>query len=335
MRGISPALILADIERRLRTRGTCGQLHEAFHLIAGTSTGALIALALTMPAAAPGRPACDAGELVDLYRRLGSAIFPGGRRRFPGRLRGVVRCRYGDQALTAILRQVFGERPLGEAFTDLLVPCYDTEERTPRFFEKRRALDPDGWCVDGASRALPAWEAARAATAAPTYFAPAQVGRRAGPQPPFSLIDGGVFANNPGLGAYAAARRLYPEADGVFVLSGGTGVTDRPYTYEQLRSWGSLDWVSPRRGSPLIDVMLDGQSDETVRILDTLPGVRQVRLNPRLDPRRAALDDADPRSLAYLEERARRYIRDNDGLLEEICGRLGSTSPKARSRQAA
>lgn len=304
--------------------------------MAGASTGALIALALSIPAgaASPGRSARDAAELVGLYRRLGPAIFPGWRRRYPARLHGALRCRYRDEALTAIVRRVFGERTLDEALTDLLIPCYDTEARAPRFFERRPALDPDGW---GGAAHFRAWEVARAATAAPTYFAPARVrrvGGLSGPGGAFSLIDGGVFANNPSLCASAAARRLYPDAESLLVLSVGTGITDRPYPYEQMRSWGSLDWISPRKGSPLIDVMLDGQSDEAVRILDTLPGVRHLRLNPRLDPRCAAMDNADARNVACLEETARRFVADNDALLERLCRGLTRT-PQPHSREAA
>ena len=63
VRGILPAVLLEEIESRLRAQGRCQFLHEAFHLAAGTSTGALIALALTIPADEhqAGRPRMRAG----------------------------------------------------------------------------------------------------------------------------------------------------------------------------------------------------------------------------------------------------------------------------------
>ena len=165
--------------------------------------------------------------------------------------------RPADGELVRILRRLFGERTIEEALIDLLVPSYDTESRVPRYFEKRPALG--NWDEPVGFRA---WEVARAATAAPTYFVPARIRGLPDTGRTWSLIDGGVFTNNPSLCAYAAARRLYPQARRFTILSLGTGNAEQPYRYEQMRTWGSLDWLSPRKGLPLIDMMLDGQSDE-------------------------------------------------------------------------
>jgi patatin-like phospholipase/acyl hydrolase len=145
VRGIVPAVLLEEIEARLRAQGRCRYLHEVFHLAAGTSTGALIALALTIPSApsaeAADRPAVrSATDLVELYRNLGTAIFPGSARTLRGRLRGTLRSKYTDGELVRILRRLFGQRTLRQALTELLIPSYDTENRIPRFFERRPAL---------------------------------------------------------------------------------------------------------------------------------------------------------------------------------------------------
>ena len=218
--------------------------------------------------------------------------------------------RPADGELVRILRRLFGERTIEEALIDLLVPSYDTESRVPRYFEKRPALG--NWDEPVGFRA---WEVARAATAAPTYFAPARIRSLPDTGRSWSLIDGGVFTNNPSLCAYAAARRLYPQARRFTILSLGTGNAEQPYQYEQMRTWGSLDWLSPRKGLPLIDMMLDGQSDEA--LLAALPEVRLFRLNLPLERERAALDDGD--NLEYLEGLARDWARQQRRKLDQIC----------------
>ncbi len=321
MRGIVPAVLLEEIEARLRAQGRYRFLHEVFHLVSGTSAGALVALALTIPSAASaGLSAADGGlraplpaaDIVELYRNLGSAIFPSSARTLRGRLRSTLRSKYQDEELVRILRRLFGQRTLAEAHTDLLVPSYDTENRVPRFFEKQPALG--NW---DQQVSFYAWEVARAATAAPTYFTPAHIRSLRDTRRTYSLIDGGVFANNPSLCAYAAARRLYPRARRFTIVSLGTGNAEQPYEYEQMRSWGSLDWISPRKGLPLIDMMLDGQSDKASCLLAALPEVRLFRLNFRLEAGLAALDDGD--NVELLEAMARDWARRERRTLDRIC----------------
>ena len=126
-----------------------------------------------------------------------------------------------------------------------------------------------------------------------------------------------MFANNPSLCAYAAARRLYPQARRFTILSLGTGNAEQPYHYEQMCAWGSLDWMSPRKGLPLLDMMLDGQSDKASCLLAALPEVRLFRLNMPLERERAALDEGD--NLEYLEGLARDWARQQRRILDGIC----------------
>ena len=69
IRGIIPALMLGEIERR-----TNKPIAELFDLIAGTSTGGILALGLTVPGP-DGKPKYCADELVQLYKEEGPRIF--------------------------------------------------------------------------------------------------------------------------------------------------------------------------------------------------------------------------------------------------------------------
>jgi patatin-like phospholipase/acyl hydrolase len=77
IRGLIPALVLAELERRLAdASGSKRQLADYFHLLAGTSTGGLIALGLTAPDPnRPGLARMDGPQLVRLYRSAGPRIF--------------------------------------------------------------------------------------------------------------------------------------------------------------------------------------------------------------------------------------------------------------------
>ena len=69
IRGIIPAIVLAEIERR-----TGRPTAQLFDLVAGTSTGGILALGLTIPKTT-GAPLYTARSLAEMYEREGSRIF--------------------------------------------------------------------------------------------------------------------------------------------------------------------------------------------------------------------------------------------------------------------
>lgn len=118
IRGIIPAMVLAELERRT-SRPTC----ELFDLIAGTSTGGILTLALTKPDAA-GKPAYSAARLIELYEREGDAIFSPSWHRWPiiGFVFHLFEVRYSARSIGRILRQYFGETRLRDVITPVLIP---------------------------------------------------------------------------------------------------------------------------------------------------------------------------------------------------------------------
>ncbi len=76
IRGLIPALVLLELENRLGAAGKDRQLYKHFDLIAGTSTGGIIAAGLTAPNPAnKTQAAMDAAGIVSLYRDEGDEIF--------------------------------------------------------------------------------------------------------------------------------------------------------------------------------------------------------------------------------------------------------------------
>ena len=135
IRGLIPALVLADIERRTE-RPIC----QLFELIVGTSTGGILALALTR--AEPGdaaRPALSAQDAVALYEAEGPRIFSRDLVRRITTADGVLDERYDDEGLREALDRYLGASRLAAALTDVLVTAYEIERRMPFFFRSARA----------------------------------------------------------------------------------------------------------------------------------------------------------------------------------------------------
>jgi patatin-like phospholipase/acyl hydrolase len=272
IRGIIPAVALADLEERAGR-----PVSELFDLIAGTSTGGILALALTRPGP-DGRPAWSAAKLVELYEQEGPHIFSRPLGQTIRSVGGLIDEKYPSGGLEAALERYLGQTRLSEALADVLVTAYDTERRRPFFFKSAAARTEPG-------RDFPMAGAARSTAAAPTYFEP----YRLEAQPPaeyFSLVDGGVFATNPAMCAFAEVARHHPGAE-VVLLSLGTGQLTRSLPYDEVKDWGLVEWARP-----ILDVVFDGVSDTVDYQLDQLLGDgRYWRLQVALDG--GASDDLD------------------------------------------
>jgi patatin-like phospholipase/acyl hydrolase len=325
MRGLIPALVLRNIRDRLRARGADAGFHRLFHMMAGTSTGGLICLALSLPAADPERPgvfmaspALSIDDVVDLYAEEGPNIFPPTVFRGLRRVEQVFREKYDSDPVRGLYGKVFGGATLKHSLCHLLIPSYDVERQTVFLFKHRplrkdrTTSDPDFFLRD----------VAMATTAAPTYFAPAAV-EPVGGGPSRYLLDGGLYANNPSLCCYIEAKKTFPRAGNLLILSLGTGTFNRDYSHREVRGWGYLEWVSPGRGVPLFSLMTGAQSECVDHQLEKLPGVTYLRLNGPLEER-CELDDAGPRAMRVLRRAAGRIIEENDAALERACGMLVS-----------
>ena len=148
-------------------------------------------------------------------------------------------------------------------------------------------------------------EAAHATSAAPTYFEPVRLGGA-------TLIDGGVFATNPALVAYAELRGKLD-----LLLSLGTGEHTRPLPYEKVKDWGQLEWARP-----IIDVVFDGGQDAVDLQLRALLPDDYVRLQTELEKASDDLDDASADNLERLAEEAEALIARETETIDEVCERL-------------
>jgi len=239
---------------------------ERFDLIAGTSTGGIIAIGLGL-----GIPA---SRIADLYKRLSNDIFGGGR--LLARMRQVGMAAYDSARLHDALVSEFGGRKLGESMTRLVVPSFDLEQGRIRLY--KTAHHPD-LMQDYKETAV---QVAMATSAAPTYF---PIHKSSSGTP---VVDGAVWACNPS--AVAAAESIgvlrWPAAD-IRLLN--IGSPDETYCPPKSGYFGTglLLWA-PR----IVRLFMRAQSSASIGIAKTLLGPERVtRFCPVVARGRYGFDD--------------------------------------------
>ena len=300
IRGIIPAIILDALQKRLGK-----QPREAFDLIAGTSTGGIITVGIGT--ACNGDKSYSCQQLVDLYVQNGNAIF---KKSFFEAEKEVFLPKYSPDGLEGVLEKFFGDTEFNTAFTPLLVSSYDLQKQVPFFFKSHRiAKDPSfNW---------PVRQIARATSAAPTFFPPFHLVRDG---QDYALVDGGVFVNNPALAAYVEARRLYPDARKVVVVSVGTGDRQDNLSYDAAKNWGLLGWAKH-----IVPVLMDSVSEAVDYELSSLPECTYYRLQVDHLPQSAAdMDNVTAENIANLQAIAKDYVAAQSALLDTICAELKS-----------
>jgi patatin-like phospholipase/acyl hydrolase len=211
IKGILPAAFLATVEEASGKR-----VLDHFDLIAGTSTGGIIALGIGL-----GLPA---RAIVDFYRNEGPRIFDQELPSTPSlfsrirkaagwarhNARRLVTSKYDAQELRSALQRALGDRLLGDSKTRLVIPAFDRNRRELHVF---KTAHHERFAVDWKERAV---DVALGTAAAPTFLPGHSLTSG------ISLVDGGVWANNPvGLAVVEAVGVLDWPREDVYVLSLG------------------------------------------------------------------------------------------------------------------
>ncbi|MCH7493912.1 patatin-like phospholipase family protein [bacterium] len=214
-------------------------LADVFDLVAGTSTGGIIVCLVLCPDPDnPSRPRHDAKYAANLYRERGAEIFSRGWFHRLRTLGGLLDEKYPAAGLERVLADSLGTARLSSLLLPTLIPAYDIHRRRAVMFcSHAAARDP---AEDFSLTAV-----ARATSAAPTYFEAYRATAGDGARLP--LVDGGVFANNPALCAYAEAGKLPggPRPHEMAILSLGTGTAMQAYRWRDARRWGLAQWALP------------------------------------------------------------------------------------------
>ena len=287
IRGIVPGQILTHIERLLKEiyDDPTYKIADHFDLIAGTSTGGILACAYLLSDF--GRPKYTAEEVVEIYFERGDDIFSiplFHRIRSAG---GLLDEKYPAEGLEETLEDYFGDAKLSDLLKPSLITAYDIKRRKAHFFTQHDAEDPE--------HNFFLRDVARATAAAPTYFEVSKIKSDANKYYP--LIDGAIFANNPALCAYAEMRNKFSTkelkilASDILILSIGTGEANASYSYDEAKDWGLASWAKPAldmmmsAGSDTVDYQLrqifeaSGSGKQYLRINGQLP----ANIDPNMD----------------------------------------------------
>lgn len=310
IRGIIPAIILAEIEHR------SGQpTIDLFDLVAGSSTGGLLVMGLATPDE-QGNPRYTAEELARLYEVDGPTIFSRSMWRAMTAVNNLTGVKYPSDGIDSVLDRCFGDLNLSDALGNVLITSYELQRRQPWFFRSQKAQRSHR-CD------FKMQDVVRSTTAAPTYFAPSQVFHDDAPEGYFALIDGSMTANNPALCAFAESKHKNPDADNFLVVSLGTGDHTRPINYEEARQWGLAGW-----SQHIMDIVFDAMSTTAdYQLRHLLPtdkhGVQHYyRFQIGLIGASDDLDNATEKNIEALRHLAIQLIRENDEQIDQIVDKL-------------
>lgn len=322
IRGIIPLKVLEYIEGQTKK-----QIHELFDVIGGTSTGGIIALGLNSKSPET-QQIYKAKDLLDFYTKDAGQIFQKGKReaseleekveaddelRDPGWRNPT----YSSKGIEKYLKQKFGlDTKMSDLATkpDVTVFSYDIQNDCPYYFNSK-----DNYCV---------WQAARATSAAPTFFPAAKFSEK----PDSIFVDGGVYINNPALALLIQAKDLYPNEQNFLLISLGTGNLEVPRPdLEKAGAWG---WMISHPGA-LLEVMMKGASDTIHQQLQELvsdnsnSGLKIPSLNryeryqqelPK--DKKIAMDDIKPETIEKLVKLGEALVIDKKRDLDKLCEAL-------------
>ncbi len=290
IRGVFPAAYLAEIEKRF-LNGV--PVSRYFDMIAGTSTGGIIALALASK--------MTAAQALAIYSERGERIFP--RKSGVGKLtqaaRWLTRPKHNPSVLQEELEQVFGDRLLDDASTRLVIPSFEGLHGEP--FLYKTPHHPD-YQLDRHKKMA---EIALHTSAAPSYFPAVENNGHV-------MLDGGLWANNPVMNALVDALACFDvPRENIRILSIGTG--ESTFTVDEAaRQGGIKHWAFLRA----FNAASRAQSKNALGQTYLLTGKNNVlRIDVPESDKPIGLDDG-PRSLKELPLVARSLVEGSGHLVE-------------------
>ncbi|MDB5271725.1 MAG: patatin [Chitinophagaceae bacterium] len=294
LRGILPLRMLQEIEKYTGKR-----VHELFDMMAGTSTGGLIASCLTLRSKEdPTKPRYTTDDLIDMYTGKADTIFPirSGFHKFLRTATTLWNPEFDGKGLEKVLKEYITEERIKDSLLPLVIASYDLQANKPLFFKTSEASE------DETANAR-IYDVCRATSAAPTFLpAYSFVHKKAS----VTAIDGGVYINDPAMAATAEILRYadcpFYNRSGlsqkdIVILSLGTGSYTGSITEKEAASWGQLQWITR-----ITDIMMKGVSQSTdYEISELLEDGQYLRLNVNIEEEKYSnMTDASADTRNYL-----------------------------------
>jgi len=310
LRGIIPVLILKEIERRSGKR-----IIDLFDMIAGTSTGGLIACGITVSDDGI-HPKYTLQDIENVYTKRGNDIFP--KKNFIERIINSVTClkrpRFSEVGIDKVLTDMFEDRRITNCILPIFITTFDLYNNNALFFKSRHAL-----CYPSKNALLK--DVCRATSAAPTYL-PAYKFNYDGKAS--VCVDGGVYINNPALAALVEISKHhndYPynfdclSLEDIKILSLGTGHYSNDIARKKVESWGMLDWATN-----ITDVMMQAVNQTTSYQVDELTKSGNfLRINVDIENEDFAdMADSSDETRNYLISEVKKQVFGNATLMKQM-----------------
>lgn len=284
VRGIVAAVMLEQLEKE-----TGRPISKLFDMVAGTSTGGFIAMALSAPNG-NGDPIKTAKQLVDIYIEKSQDIFHASLLHKIKTLGGLLGPKYESDNFRRALINNLGNTKLSEAIIPTLVTGYHIEGQTGVEFysENAKNFPQDMDCM--------MWQVVMATCAAPVYFDSVDVEFPWGNLN--AVVDGALYKHNPALLAYINAKNDHPDRE-IEVYSIGTGRISAEEMSAELKGRGLLSWLSPL----LQHLRIGGsEADNTIlhKLLNSNGKQNFFRFNVNLDRAHKNMDNTLPSNIEYL-----------------------------------
>ena len=289
--GIIPAMFIAEIEKRSHR-----PIAKAAKLIAGTSTGAIIAGAVGCRSHADfSRPVLSGQDLLELYSdptRLNRIFAPS------SHVLNLSGPKYIESGRASVIKEYVRESKMKDTLTDLVITAVKKGQQHTKLFNPRE--DSDALVYD----------AIMASSAAPTYFPGHMIGSDL-------YFDGGLHANSPSQLALAYAQRTGISPQKIRIWSLGTGNYGGDNNSVS-KNGGLFEWATSA-----FQFALNGQAANVDHDLHTLLGnERYSRWQVWFDEP-VAIDAIDEDSVLNFTEYAREFIEENDDLVNRCAKCLG------------
>ena len=276
IKGLYSSTILEHLEKKYK-----GNISDYFDMLCGTSTGGLIALALSLK--------IPTKEISDIYLKNGNKIFPK-KSKISNKYNQILgKGKFSDEPLKKVLNEMFKEKTLSDSNNLLCIPSYSITDARPWVF-KFDHIEGD-LSRDNKARYV---DVALATSAAPTYFPMAEIEYYDYKQ----FVDGGVWANNPTLVGLIEALTYYVGKDKKFKklkilsISSLNSTGGKPTGLKRAR--GFVDWRDD-----LFETSLIGQSLFTDYFMSKIKEIEDVSVeyiripSAKISPQQASLVQLD------------------------------------------
>jgi patatin-like phospholipase/acyl hydrolase len=310
LRGIVPVLILQKIEAITGKR-----IQDIFQLVAGTSTGGMIACGLSVSDDGKN-PLYSLQDIANVYIQHGKDIFPPGPKgilNIIDKVESLFNPNYSPKGLDKVLYDMFGQRTMRNCMLPVMACAYDLKNNEPVFFKSRY--------TENDCDVAPLRDVCRATSAAPTYF------------PAFNMkydlkdrvcVDGGVFINNPGMAAVAEASKFgkdpyYKSPDfnfnDIYVLSLGTGTYKFDMSQPRYAKGGLVNWATH-----ISDVMMQSVNASTVyECKEMLEPEQYFRASIDIsDPKFSDMADSSDATRQYLIDQVTKQVTENADVVKDL-----------------